>query len=652
MARGDGEKKRKGEKSLFGTISSISAQIVQRIGSPDVTADVPTTKKTKNSELSKKAAKPDTALKAAPHAQPEVPANVEASKPRTESKNIQRKRAADFLSDDEGKDGGVPLPNSNLASALEKPNGEKTSAKGDRRTVNGKIDGATAKSSNNLPLSSISTSKSKKRGPTPANVHAEKIKKLLGQRDALPMPNQNAKKLASKTEGKLVGNIVKGSTSKTTDQSLELAANKRDSTLMQAEAQKVAEKELGDEFGSSSDGDVDQAGVLLKGFDSDTEDPASDEGFDKDKPTGALPQYKKTQKKLRQAVRNGNTDGPGAVYVGRIPHGFYETEMRLYFSQFGTITKLRLSRNRKTGHSKHFAFIEFESNEVARIVAETMDNYLMYGHILKCKYAPPHSLHPDTFKGANKRFRIKPRNAMEKRALEAPKSESHWTKKNSKEQAKREKKVEKMKAMGYDIELPTLKSPREVLQSRCAKKKHDLDPLNMNDKKTHNLNESSSTEALVGNRKEDQKGERANQIATETEEKLASPADAVAPLADLALSKDKIEGNSERQDKRPKTRKSKAPQHMTAETAKDEAHISSIGDSEPAAVANNANPLLDDSKGKKKSKKRKTFEESVSRVGSKADPADRSGTFAKARQVNGDEPKIKRASKKARKSLE
>jgi RNA recognition motif-containing protein len=140
--------------------------------------------------------------------------------------------------------------------------------------------------------------------------------------------------------------------------------------------------------------------------------------------------------------------------------------MRQYFSQFGTINKLRLSRNRKTGHSKHFAFMEFESSHVAKIVAETMDNYLMFGHILKCKYVPPESLHPETFKGANKRFRVAPHNKMEQRALEAPKSESHWIKKNSKEQTKREKKAEKLKAMGYDIELPNLKNPTDVLQQR------------------------------------------------------------------------------------------------------------------------------------------------------------------------------------------
>ena len=37
----------------------------------------------------------------------------------------------------------------------------------------------------------------------------------------------------------------------------------------------------------------------------------------------------------------------GAIYLGQIPHGFYENEMKGYFSQFGKITRLKLFRSRK-----------------------------------------------------------------------------------------------------------------------------------------------------------------------------------------------------------------------------------------------------------------------------------------------------------------
>lgn len=98
--------------------------------------------------------------------------------------------------------------------------------------------------------------------------------------------------------------------------------------------------------------------------------------------------------------------------------------MRAFFSQFGVITRLRLSRSKKvihkrifcvsvyiflitsevilvltasafnwyffcllqTGGSRGYAFIEFKYEDVAKLVAETMNNYLMFTRLLKCKY--------------------------------------------------------------------------------------------------------------------------------------------------------------------------------------------------------------------------------------------------------------------------
>ena len=54
------------------------------------------------------------------------------------------------------------------------------------------------------------------------------------------------------------------------------------------------------------------------------------------------------------------------------------------FSQFGDVSKLRLSRNKKTGRSRHYAFIEFADRHVAAVVAETMDGYLLCNKLLVC----------------------------------------------------------------------------------------------------------------------------------------------------------------------------------------------------------------------------------------------------------------------------
>ena len=100
--------------------------------------------------------------------------------------------------------------------------------------------------------------------------------------------------------------------------------------------------------------------------------------------------------------------GAGVIYLSRIPHGFYEDQMRAYFSQFGEITRLRMARNKRTGASKHYAYIEFRHEAVARIVAETMHNYLMFGRLLQCHLVPTDKVHPETFVGANRKFKVIP----------------------------------------------------------------------------------------------------------------------------------------------------------------------------------------------------------------------------------------------------
>lgn len=143
--------------------------------------------------------------------------------------------------------------------------------------------------------------------------------------------------------------------------------------------------------------------------------------------------------------------------------------MRAYFSQFGTITRIRLSRNRKTGRSKHYAFIEFESAEVAKIVADTMDKYLLFGHILKCKFAAPEKLHSEVWKGSNKRFKTVPWNKIEGRKLELPMGREGWEKRTEREKKRREGKSEKTKEIGYEYNGAQLKSVDEVAVREAPK---------------------------------------------------------------------------------------------------------------------------------------------------------------------------------------
>ncbi|OOQ83107.1 rRNA processing protein gar2 [Penicillium brasilianum] len=211
------------------------------------------------------------------------------------------------------------------------------------------------------------------------------------------------------------------------------------------------------------DAEDDQTAALIKGFESSgDEDESGDEGYNSKMPIPKIPDTSKAEKKMKKLQKGDSKDEPGTVYVGRIPHGFYEHQMRAYFSQFGEITKLRLSRNRLTGRSKHYAFIEFASTTVAKIVAETMDNYLMYSHILKCKFVPAEQLHPEVWKGANRRFKRTPWNQIERKRLLKGKTREEWSKRIEQEQRKRLAKADKLKALGYQIDLPQLKAVEDV----------------------------------------------------------------------------------------------------------------------------------------------------------------------------------------------
>lgn len=89
------------------------------------------------------------------------------------------------------------------------------------------------------------------------------------------------------------------------------------------------------------------------------------------------------------------------IYLGHIPHGFYEKQLRAFFSQFGKVKRLRISRSHKTGKSRGYGFMEFEDPFVASIAAETMDNHRAFGRTLRCKVVPKDQQNEKMWLGAN-----------------------------------------------------------------------------------------------------------------------------------------------------------------------------------------------------------------------------------------------------------
>eukprot|EP00949_MAST-11_sp_MAST-11-sp1_P000647 g647.t1 len=177
---------------------------------------------------------------------------------------------------------------------------------------------------------------------------------------------------------------------------------------------------------------------------------------------GKAAKEKKTKKKKeRDAV----------VYLGHIPHGFFEEQMRGFFSQFGDVRNLRLSRSKKTGRSRGYAFIEFESQEVAKIVAATMNNYLLSGRCLQCHILDAADVHESIFLGSNRKFQPHLRKALARHKHNAERTEEQEKRAAERTKLKNEKKRKKLEELGIDYDIPEPGTTGEEGDGAAAKKK-------------------------------------------------------------------------------------------------------------------------------------------------------------------------------------
>lgn len=251
-------------------------------------------------------------------------------------------------------------------------------------------------------------------------------------------------------------------------------------------AAKPTEDDIEARSASSEDdqNDADRTAALLKGFESSSDEDAdaapnpdelaADTGLtDAEIPT--IPTTASASLSISKQTPGTtaiNHDPPTILYIGHIPHGFREPQMRSYFSQFGVLTHLRLSRNRRTGAPKHYAFLEFASGIVARIVAETMDNYLLFGHILKVKVVDAEKgkelVEKGLWKGEGRRWKRIPHAGIE-RGLMKSAGREQWEGRVRKERRRRAGKADKLRKLGYEFDMPKLRSVRSVPRRDVAK---------------------------------------------------------------------------------------------------------------------------------------------------------------------------------------
>jgi len=165
-------------------------------------------------------------------------------------------------------------------------------------------------------------------------------------------------------------------------------------------------------------------------------------------------QQKEFNQKVTELKKKGKKEDNGVIYIGHIPHGFFEPQMKEYFSQFGKVNKLRIARSKKTGNMKGYAFCQFASGTVAKIVADSMNNYLMFHRLLKCQLVDPEKLHPETFKGHNKKFKRPKAAFLSAERHNSTKDESTLRQSEKRVKRNKAKSLSKLADLGISFEYP------------------------------------------------------------------------------------------------------------------------------------------------------------------------------------------------------
>lgn len=77
------------------------------------------------------------------------------------------------------------------------------------------------------------------------------------------------------------------------------------------------------------------------------------------------------------------------LYVGNLPYSATEDELKSLFGQAGTVTSVAIIKDRETGRSKGFAFVEMSSADEAQKAISMLTGHMLGGRDLRVSIARP-----------------------------------------------------------------------------------------------------------------------------------------------------------------------------------------------------------------------------------------------------------------------
>jgi len=77
------------------------------------------------------------------------------------------------------------------------------------------------------------------------------------------------------------------------------------------------------------------------------------------------------------------------LFVGNLPYSITEEELEEVFVPHGTVVSTVIVRDRETGRSRGFGFVEMETEESAATARQAMDGFELGGRPLRVNEAQP-----------------------------------------------------------------------------------------------------------------------------------------------------------------------------------------------------------------------------------------------------------------------
>ncbi len=77
------------------------------------------------------------------------------------------------------------------------------------------------------------------------------------------------------------------------------------------------------------------------------------------------------------------------IYVGNLSYKVSDQDLKEVFEEFGEVNSTKVIKDRDTGRSKGFAFVEMENEDDAQAAIEELDGSEIDGRVVKVNKARP-----------------------------------------------------------------------------------------------------------------------------------------------------------------------------------------------------------------------------------------------------------------------